>query len=151
MTDFRAASQTRVSTELQAAEDKDSLGDQLERCLAAAQDWSWATVAEYRDASVSGAHIQRPELERMLASVKAGESDLLIIYKHDRLARTLAAQSEISDVLRAVSGQAHSVSALMEAQPPSEFYRSASITDLSASAGTRAGGPTSTPLHKEPS
>lgn len=126
---FHAAIYTRVSTTEQAAADRVSLPDQERRCRDAAESHGWQIIAEYQDA-MSGARLDRPGLEEMLADAKANRFDLLVIYNHDRLGRTLAAQSTIAAELAAARVQVFSISAPSEPQPPDDFDPAASDTDL---------------------
>ena len=92
MTDFRSAIYTRVSTDAQATEDKDSFSHQLERCRQLAEGRGYAVITEYREEGVSGSRMDRPELARMLADAAAGTFNILLIDNHDRLALSLGGQ-----------------------------------------------------------
>lgn len=127
---MRAAAYVRVSTDPQAREDKDSLRVQREACRKSAEQHGWQIVGEYSDEGVSGAHTDRPQLERLLADAQAGKFDLLVVHNHDRLARTLAAQSQIGAQLAAAGVQVFSVAAPVEPQPPDRFDPLTSDADL---------------------
>jgi len=45
--------------------------------------------ADYDDAAFSGGTMERPALKRLLADIEAGKIDQVIIYKLDRLSRSL--------------------------------------------------------------
>ncbi len=59
----------RYSTDRQDAR---SIDDQLRKCRAFAESRGLRVVAEYRDAAQSGAHLERPEMQRMLAVARRG-------------------------------------------------------------------------------
>jgi len=51
----------------------------------------WAVLAErYDDGGFSGANVDRPAFQRLLADVEAGRVDVVAVYKIDRLSRSLA-------------------------------------------------------------
>lgn len=79
----RVALYARVSTA-----DQD-VGLQLEELRELASQRGWKIVNEYVDAGVSGATTARPSLDRMLADAQAGRLDLVVVWKLDRLGRSL--------------------------------------------------------------
>jgi hypothetical protein len=46
--------------------------------------------AKYDDGGFSGGHTDRPALQRLLADVRSGKIDVIVVYKVDRLTRSLA-------------------------------------------------------------
>ena len=46
--------------------------------------------AKYDDGGFSGGHTDRPALQRLLADVRSGQIDVIVVYKVDRLTRSLA-------------------------------------------------------------
>ena len=44
---------------------------------------------EYEDGGLSGGTIERPALQRLLADIEAGRIDIVVVYKVDRLTRSL--------------------------------------------------------------
>jgi DNA invertase Pin-like site-specific DNA recombinase len=51
----------------------------------------WITVADaYDDGGFSGGNMERPALKRLLADIDAGRIDIVVVYKIDRLSRSLA-------------------------------------------------------------
>jgi DNA invertase Pin-like site-specific DNA recombinase len=50
---------------------------------------SWKIVCEYTDQGISGANERRPELDRMMADAKRRKFDAVVVYRYDRLARSL--------------------------------------------------------------
>ncbi len=76
----------RVSTDEQAARDL-SIPFQLERCRYHAQGKGWEVVKEFVDAGESARTDKRPEFQKMIASARAKEFDVILIHKFDRFAR----------------------------------------------------------------
>jgi DNA invertase Pin-like site-specific DNA recombinase len=89
----RCAIYTRKSTEEGLAQEFNSLDAQRE-CAQAyilsqrQQGWSMLP-AHYDDGGFTGAHLDRPALQRLLADIQAGRIDCVVIYKVDRLSRSL--------------------------------------------------------------
>ncbi len=90
---LRCAIYTRKSTEEGLSQDFNSLDAQRE----AAQDFirsqqreGWKAVpAHFDDGGFTGANMDRPALGRLLAAVRAREIDCVVVYKVDRLSRSL--------------------------------------------------------------
>ena len=103
----RAAIYTRVSTDESLGMEFNSLDAQREACEAyiiSQRHEGWAQVAtRYDDGGYSGGSMKRPALERLLADVREGQVDTIVVYKIDRLTRSLADFSRIVDVLDAHS------------------------------------------------
>jgi DNA invertase Pin-like site-specific DNA recombinase len=82
-----------------------SLDAQLEACAAyitSQRHEGWVpVVTRYDDGGYSGGSMKRPALERLLEDVKTGLIDVIVVYKIDRLTRSLADFSRIVDVLDA--------------------------------------------------
>jgi DNA invertase Pin-like site-specific DNA recombinase len=57
--------------------------------------------ARYDDGGLSGGTLERPGLRRLLGDIRAGEVDLVLVYKVDRLTRSLANFAKIVEVLDA--------------------------------------------------
>ena len=55
----------------------------------------------YDDGGFSGGNMDRPGLKRLLADVEAGRVDVIVVYKVDRLTRSLADFAKIVEVLDA--------------------------------------------------
>ena len=83
----RAVSYLRVSTGGQV--DSTSIDTQREQCQALARAHGLVLVGEYLDAGVSGAAVSRPALEDLLAAAMAGEVEVVLVAKLDRLGRSL--------------------------------------------------------------
>ena len=99
----RCAIYTRKSTEEGLDQAFNSLDAQYEACAAyvlSQQHEGWMLASgRYDDGGFSGGNLQRPGLVQLLADVKAGLVDVIIIYKIDRLTRCLTDFAKIVDVL----------------------------------------------------
>ena len=100
---MRCAVYTRKSTEDGLLQEFNSLDAQYEACAAYAlsqRHEGWIVVPErYDDGGFSGGNMQRPGLVRLLADIAAGRVDIILVYKIDRLTRSLADFAKIVDVL----------------------------------------------------
>jgi site-specific DNA recombinase len=90
----RCAIYTRKSTEHNLELAFNSLDAQREACEAyiksqAHEGW-WLIPDRYDDGAFSGASLERPALQQLLADVRAGKIDIVLAYKVDRLTRSLA-------------------------------------------------------------
>ena len=90
----RCAVYTRKSSEEGLEQDFNSLHAQREACEAfiksqAGEGWKLIKTA-YDDGGYSGGTIERPALQRLLADIRAGLIDVVVVYKVDRLTRSLA-------------------------------------------------------------
>jgi len=90
----RCAIYTRKSTEYNLELAFNSLDAQREACEAYIKSQAhegWRLIpARYDDGAFSGASLERPALQRLLADVGAGKIDIVLVYKVDRLTRSLA-------------------------------------------------------------
>ena len=91
---FRCAIYTRVSTDAGLDQEFNSLDAQREAGEAyiksqAHEGWQ-LLPAFYDDGGFSGGSLERPALQQLLTDVKAGAIDIIVVYKVDRLARSLA-------------------------------------------------------------
>ncbi len=100
---LRCAVYTRKSTEDGLEQEFNSLDAQYEACAAYAlsqKHEGWLLVpGRYDDGGFSGGNMQRPGLTRLLADVAAGMVDVILVYKIDRLTRSLADFAKIVEVL----------------------------------------------------
>jgi site-specific DNA recombinase len=78
----------RVSTDEQAREGF-SLAAQEERCRQFAQSQGWTVDEVYRDDGYSAKDLNRPAIQRMIRDVKTKKFDVLIVYRLDRLVRSV--------------------------------------------------------------
>ena len=101
----RCAIYTRKSSEEGLEQEFNSLQAQREACeafIASQRHEGWVCVrAGYDDGGFSGATIDRPALQRLLADIAAGRVDTIIVYKIDRLTRSLADFAKIVEILDA--------------------------------------------------
>lgn len=97
-TTTRVVGYLRVSTDEQA---ESGLGLDAQRATieAAAAARGWEVVAFHTDAGVSGgvAPAKRPAFAAALAAMEAGEADVLVVAKGDRLARSVVALVDLID------------------------------------------------------
>jgi site-specific DNA recombinase len=90
----RCAIYTRKSSEEGLEQDYNSLHAQREACEAfiksqAGEGWRLVNGA-YDDGGFSGATIERPALQQLLGQIREGRVDVVVVYKVDRLTRSLA-------------------------------------------------------------
>ncbi len=90
----RCAIYTRKSSEEGLEQEFNSLDAQREACEAYVKSQKaegWMVLAEmYDDGGISGGTMQRPALVRLLADIEAGKVDAVVVYKVDRLTRSLS-------------------------------------------------------------
>ena len=91
---IRCAIYTRKSTDEGLEQSFNSLDAQREACQAYVlsqthEGWS-ALEAHYDDGGYSGGSMERPGLKRLMADIKARKIDTVVVYKVDRLTRSLA-------------------------------------------------------------
>jgi site-specific DNA recombinase len=91
---LRCAVYTRKSSEEGLEQDFNSLHAQREACEAfiksqASEGWKLIRTA-YDDGGLSGGTMERPALQRLLADIGEGLIDVVVVYKVDRLTRSLA-------------------------------------------------------------
>jgi site-specific DNA recombinase len=89
----RCAIYTRKSTEEGLDQEFNSLDAQRASALAyiksqASQGWT-CIKTHYDDGGFSGGNMERPALQRLLADIQAGQVDCVVVYKVDRLSRSL--------------------------------------------------------------
>jgi site-specific DNA recombinase len=99
---IRCAIYTRKSTEEgleQAFNSLDAQRESGEACVAAQRHEGWVCLPDrYDDGGFSGGNIERPALKRLLADIEAGKVDCVVVYKVDRLSRSLMDFSRIMSV-----------------------------------------------------
>ena len=100
---LRCAIYTRKSTEEGLEQAFNSLDAQREACTAYLMSQThegWRLVPDlYDDGGYSGGNMDRPGLVQLLEDVRAGKVDVIIVYKVDRLTRSLADFAKIVEVL----------------------------------------------------
>jgi len=99
----RCAIYTRKSTEEGLEQAFNSLDAQREACAAyilSQAHEGWELVNEhYDDGGWSGGNMTRPGLQQLLADIAAGKVDVIVVYKVDRLTRSLADFARIVEAL----------------------------------------------------
>src|ERR1700737_3230294 len=101
----RCAIYTRKSSEEGLEQEFNSLQAQREACEAfinSQRHEGWVCLrTAYDDGGFSGATMDRPALQQLLADVTAGRVDTVVVYKIDRLTRSLADFAKIVEILDA--------------------------------------------------
>ena len=91
---IRCAIYTRKSSEEGLEQSFNSLEAQREACqayIASQKHENWRTLStHYDDGGYSGGSMERPALQQLLADIDAGRIDTVVVYKVDRLTRSLA-------------------------------------------------------------
>src|SRR5712672_2809192 len=102
---IRCAVYTRKSSEEGLEQEFNSLQAQREACEAfieSQRQEGWVCLrAAYDDGGFSGARMDRPALQQLLADLTAGQVDTVVVYKIDRLTRSLADFAKIVEILDA--------------------------------------------------
>ncbi|NOX72207.1 MAG: recombinase family protein [Alphaproteobacteria bacterium] len=99
---LRCAVYTRKSSEEGLEQEFNSLHAQRESCeayIASQRSEGWALIREhYDDGGVSGGTLERPGLKLLLADIEEGLIDVVVVYKIDRLSRSLMDFSKLVEV-----------------------------------------------------
>src|SRR5437763_8523184 len=100
---LRCAIYTRKSSEEGLEQEFNSLQAQREACEAfirSQRHEGWVCLSKaYDDGGFSGATMDRPALQRLLADIAAGRVDTIVVYKIDRLTRSLTDFAKIVEIL----------------------------------------------------
>ena len=109
----RCAIYTRKSTEEGLEQAFNSLDAQREACaayIASQKHEGWVASPElYDDGGFSGGNMNRPGLTQLIAEVKAGRVEVIVVYKVDRLTQALSDFAKIVEVLDAAEASFVSV------------------------------------------
>ena len=99
---LRCAIYTRKSSEEGLEQEFNSLHAQREACeayIASQRSEGWALVRDqYDDGGISGGTLERPGLKQLLADIEDGLVDVVVVYKIDRLSRSLMDFSKLVEV-----------------------------------------------------
>ncbi len=99
---IRCAIYTRKSCEEGLEQDFNSLDAQREACesyIKSQQHEGWVTVEkQYNDGGFSGGNLERPALKQLFEDIEAGNVDTVVVYKIDRLTRSLMDFSKIVEL-----------------------------------------------------
>jgi site-specific DNA recombinase len=103
----RCAIYTRKSSGDGLEQEFNSLDAQREACeayIVSQRHAGWVALPDmYDDGGLSGGTMERPALKRLLEDIQAGKVQTVVVYKVDRLTRSLADFAKIVDVLDAHS------------------------------------------------
>jgi site-specific DNA recombinase len=101
----RCAIYTRKSSDEGLEQEFNSLDAQREACeayIVSQRHAGWVAQADmYDDGGLSGGSMERPALKRLLEDIQAGKVQTIVVYKVDRLTRSLADFAKIVDILDA--------------------------------------------------
>ena len=101
----RCAIYTRKSSEEGLEQEFNSLAAQREACEAyirSQQHEGWLLArTRYDDGGFSGGTMERPALQGLLADIRAGRIDIVVVYKVDRLTRSLADFARLVEIFDA--------------------------------------------------
>jgi DNA invertase Pin-like site-specific DNA recombinase len=99
---LRCSIYTRKSSEEGLEQEFNSLDAQREACeayIASQRSEGWALVRDhYDDGGISGGTLDRPALQRLLSDIEDGLVDVVVVYKIDRLSRSLMDFSKLVEV-----------------------------------------------------
>ncbi|MCE9635861.1 MAG: recombinase family protein [Planctomycetes bacterium] len=102
---FRCAIYTRKSTEEGLEQEFNSLDAQREACesfVASQRGEGWELLPDrYDDGGYSGGNTERPALKRLMADVESGRVNVVVVYKLDRLSRSLLDFTKLMEVFDA--------------------------------------------------
>lgn len=119
---LRCAVYTRKSTEDGLDQEFNSLDAQREACEAFIRSQSslgWRLVPDrYDDGGISGATMGRPALQRLLPDIQERQVDVVVVYKIDRLTRSLADFARIVDVFDQANASFVSVTQRLSSREP---------------------------------
>ncbi|WP_137701880.1 recombinase family protein [Marimonas lutisalis] len=103
---IRCAIYTRKSSDEGLDQDFNSLDAQYEACaayIASQRHEGWKLVpGRYDDGGLSGGTLERPALQRLMDEIDAGRIDMIVVYKIDRLTRSLADFAKLVERLEQV-------------------------------------------------
>src|SRR6266404_6223999 len=101
----RCAIYTRKSSEEGLEQEFNSLQAQSEACEAyirSQRHEGWVLArTRYDDGGFSGGNIERPALQQLLADIQGGRIDIIVVYKVDRLTRSLADFARLVEIFDA--------------------------------------------------
>jgi len=113
---LRCAIYTRKSTEEGLNQEFNTLEAQREAAQAYVRSQlhvGWMALGErYDDGGYTGANLERPALRKLLADIQAGEIDCVLVYKIDRLSRSLLDFARLMEIF-----ERHQVSLVSITQP----------------------------------
>mgnify|MGYP000730536442 FL=1 len=78
----------RVSSEMQAGEDRYSIPEQIDRLRKYCDAQGWTIAKEYVDPGHSGSNLKRPAIQELISDTKNGFIRRVVVFKLDRLSRS---------------------------------------------------------------
>ena len=97
----RCAIYTRKSTSIGLDQDFNTLDAQREACeryIEGQAHDGWQLIPDhYDDGGFTGANLERPAFQRLITDIEAGKIDIVVVYKVDRLSRSLLDFSQVMD------------------------------------------------------
>src|SRR4051794_13912087 len=121
---LRCAIYTRVSTEHGLEQDFNSLDAQREAAQAYVKSQAhegWRLIREsFEDGGFSGGTLDRPALQRLLSSIRSGLVDVVVVYKVDRLTRSLTDFAKLVELFDAAGVSFVSVTQAFSCPPELE-------------------------------
>ncbi|MBK7047343.1 MAG: recombinase family protein [bacterium] len=100
---IRCAIYTRKSTEEGLEQEFNSLDAQREAgeaCIASQKSEGWVCLPDrYDDGGYTGGNMERPALKRLMADIDDGRVDCVVVYKVDRMSRSLLDFTHIMEAL----------------------------------------------------
>ncbi len=98
-----------------------SLDAQREACeafISSQRAEGWVLVRErYDDGGISGGTLERPALKRLVADIQEGLIDVVVVYKIDRLSRSLVDFTKLVEVFRREPGHLRLCHAVLQTPP----------------------------------
>src|SRR5688572_17360723 len=102
---LRCAIYTRKSSEEGLEQSFNSLHAQRDACeafISSQKHEGWGLLpSAYDDGGISGGSMQRPSLQKLLEDVRSGLIDIVVVYKVDRLTRSLADFAKVTELFDA--------------------------------------------------
>jgi site-specific DNA recombinase len=99
---YKCAIYTRKSHEKGLEQEFNTLDAQREACLAyitSQKSEGWAPIKQlYDDGGYSGGSMERPALQQLMEDIKAGKVNIVVVYKIDRLTRSLADFAKLVEI-----------------------------------------------------
>ncbi len=95
---------SRVSTDEQASGAYSSIESQIDICkhyIEIQKEKGWQFVASYTDPGFSGKDLDRPGIQRLICDIKSGKIDVIIVYKIERLVRSIKDFYQLWDLFEA--------------------------------------------------
>jgi site-specific DNA recombinase len=137
----RCAIYTRKSSENGLEQSLNSLDAQREACqafiLSQRQEGWRALPTRYDDGGYSGGNLERPALQQLLADVEANKVDTIVVYRVDRLTRSLA---NFAKIVEALDARGVSFVSVTQQFNTTSFHGAADLQCLTLLRPVRAGG-----------